>query len=61
MKIDVTELMLRSYLAGFTAAGEGYNGEYPFNEDTNAIRRELSEQGRTAIDRILQDVETDDA
>ncbi len=33
MKKETIELMNQAYLAGFNASGEGYNAEYPFQDN----------------------------
>ena len=32
------------FVEGFKAAGEGYNGEYPFSFDDNAIRDSIRDE-----------------
>ncbi len=55
--IDLMSLLEWAYDAGFQASGEGYNAEYPFNFDENAIQRELSESRQAKLEEILQSVE----
>lgn len=57
MKIDVLDLMERAFVAGFLASAEGYNGEYPFNSNEWAVSRELADQRREAIEKILRSQE----
>lgn len=57
MKLDLIELMRSAYFAGFEASAEGYNGEYPFDSDMNAISREMAEQADAAVLDLLSEVE----
>lgn len=35
----IKELMRKSFLAGFSASGEGFNGEYPDKDLTEALNK----------------------
>jgi hypothetical protein len=48
---DIIEM---AFVAGFKASGEGYNGEYPFDEDERLIARELWEQISECREKITR-------
>lgn len=50
---DIRFIVEAAYVAGFMHSGEGYNGEYPFDYDEDAISCEIAD-----YDTITDLVET---